>query len=53
MDVTGIVLGAVPLIVGAIRSYGTVTEFIKTLCRWDREVRFMPMRFISQMTILI
>ena len=42
MDVAGIALSAVPLIVGAVKSYSTVMEFIKTLCRWDREVQLIP-----------
>ncbi|KAI9661046.1 MAG: hypothetical protein M1821_009373 [Bathelium mastoideum] len=49
MDPAGLVLGAVPLIVGAVKAYGTTYQFIKTLRHWPRE----QSRFKNECSLLL
>ncbi|KAI9686994.1 MAG: hypothetical protein M1822_002747 [Bathelium mastoideum] len=60
MDPAGLVLSAVPLIVGALRAYGTTYQFIKTLRHWPREIsrvqrhlRVQQSRFKNECSLLL
>ncbi|KAF2235089.1 hypothetical protein EV356DRAFT_514708 [Viridothelium virens] len=48
MEVAGVALGALPLIVEAVKSYRTTYEKIKTIRRWAREVTHVQKRLRVQ-----